>query len=109
VGPGSLIEKTLVEGVMNRTDSVAMKKLFPRGTTAEELVRHLAFAVLHRDATFYGAYQHFPKQAKAFNVDVEKILNAAAPVEAPKASPPNSGSGEKAKNVRKRKKAKASK
>jgi hypothetical protein len=101
VGPGSLTEKILVEGLMNRPDRVATGKLFPRGTTAEDLIRYLVFGLLYRDATFYGAYGAFPKTAKAFGIDTAKILDAVVPLGSPKPQATKT-TGEKSKSVPKR-------
>lgn len=59
--------------------------LVPRGTTAEDLVRHLAFLMLCDEVQAYQAPERFPGVAKAFGLDVQKILDAAAPL--PKAAP----------------------
>jgi hypothetical protein len=51
----------------------------PRGTSAEDLIRHAAFLVLQAEATGWGAPREFPKRAKAFGVDARKILEEVAP------------------------------
>lgn len=53
----------------------------PRGTTAEDLVRHAAFLILHGEACGYGAAADFPKRAKAFGLDVKAILDDVAPAQ----------------------------
>lgn len=54
----------------------------PLGTTAEDLVRHAAFAVLYGElADDWRAVHDFPKRAKALNIDVKKLLDEHAPVE----------------------------
>jgi ParB/RepB/Spo0J family partition protein len=57
-----------------------------RGSTVEDLVRHAVFAILVGEAQEYNAPDQFHKRAKAFGVDLKKILDAAAPVEKPAAS-----------------------
>jgi ParB/RepB/Spo0J family partition protein len=49
----------------------------PRGTTAEDALRHMAFRLLVNDLTDGNDY--FPKRAKAFGLDVRKIVDEAAP------------------------------
>lgn len=51
----------------------------PRGTSAEDLVRHAAFLVLVDEAHSWEAFEEFPKRAKAFGIDVKKIVDQAAP------------------------------
>jgi len=51
----------------------------PLGTTAEDLVRHAAFKVLRGECYEYQAPREFLKRAKAFGVDVKKIVDAVAP------------------------------
>jgi ParB/RepB/Spo0J family partition protein len=57
-----------------------------RGTTAEDLVRHLAFTILVGEACGWRALDEFPKRAKAFGLDVRKLVDQVAP--APKAERP---------------------
>jgi ParB/RepB/Spo0J family partition protein len=54
----------------------------PRGTSADDLVRYAAFLVLWGEACGYRAPQEFPKQVKAFGVDVRKILDQVVPAKA---------------------------
>jgi len=58
-----------------------VQKLIPRGKTAEDLVRHAALIVLVSHAQDWNAPESFPKRAKAFGVDVKRILDEAAPAE----------------------------
>ena len=52
----------------------------PRGSSAEDLVRHAAFHVLAGEASdSWMGPLYFPKRARAFGIDVKKILAAAAP------------------------------
>ena len=69
----------------------------PLGTTAEDLVRHAAFIVLGREAGDYMAPREFPKRAKAFGVDVAKIVDAVAP------KPPDEAKAKPAKKAGKTK------
>lgn len=56
------------------------KVLILIGTTAEDLVRHLAYLVLADEAgNSYQAPKHFPKTAKALGIDLDKILKAHQP------------------------------
>lgn len=68
-----------------------------RGTTAEDLVRHVAFLILHGEASDYGAAEEFPRRAKAFGLDVRKILDEVAPP--PKAAGVPRGKTTKGKTV----------
>ncbi len=69
-------------GCFNRGSDRAKKAgtFVPRGKSAEDLVRHLAFLALCEEAgdTWSGP-RAFPKRAKAFGVDVVKILDEVAP------------------------------
>jgi len=58
-----------------------IQKLLSRGKTAEDLVRHAALIVLVSHAQDWNAPESFPKRAKAFGLDVKKILDEAAPAE----------------------------
>lgn len=52
-----------------------------RGASAEDFVRYAAFRVLrHEIGHIWSAPRDFPKRAKAFGVDVKKILDEVAPV-----------------------------
>jgi ParB/RepB/Spo0J family partition protein len=73
----------------------------PRGATAEDLVRHAAFAVLRTEiGHIWTAPRDFPKRAKAFGIDVKKILDGAAPPAAEAAVA--SGSAAKKASTRKK-------
>jgi len=61
------------------------RESLPRGTTAEDLVRHAAFFILQDEAQEWRGVQEFPKRAKALGVDVRKILDDVAPVPKPEA------------------------
>lgn len=67
-----------------RNVSAAVEKLVPRGRTAEDLVRHAAMMVIEKQLHLWRARRDFPKVARAFGVDAKKIVDQAAPVEAPK-------------------------
>jgi ParB/RepB/Spo0J family partition protein len=67
-------------------------RMMPRGKTAEDLVRHLAFLDLYEETGQWDAHLQFPKRAKQLGIDVAKILDEAAPVEKP-VKPRDSGSG----------------
>lgn len=56
----------------------------PRGTTAEDLVRHAAFLILQNEAADWQAPEAFPKRARAFGIDVRAILDQVAPIDTPK-------------------------
>jgi ParB family chromosome partitioning protein len=52
-----------------------------RGRSAEDLVRYAAFQLLYNEATNeWVGPREFPKIAKAFGVDVKKILDEVAPL-----------------------------
>lgn len=59
----------------------------PRGRTAEDLVRHLAFlAVCGEVGNEWHIAVELPRAAKQFGVDATKILNQVAPVQTPAAA-----------------------
>lgn len=66
----------------------------PRGKSAEDLVRHLASCVINAEAGGYFGHERFPKAAKAFGIDVAKILDAAAPLEPKPKAPAGAVAGE---------------
>jgi len=67
----------------------------PLGTTAEDFIRHVAHYILYRElADDHWGCQAFPKRAKAFGIDVKKLLDEHAP--APKAEKPAKASNKKA-------------
>jgi len=76
----------------------------PRGTTAEDLVRHAAFLVLQDEAQDWRGLQEFPKRAKALGVDTREILDEVALMAAPETEPPKPVQTS-AKKVRKARKA----
>ena len=51
----------------------------PRGTSAEDVIRHAAFAVLSGELQEWDAFEAFPKRAKAFGLDARKIVDEVAP------------------------------
>jgi ParB/RepB/Spo0J family partition protein len=54
--------------------------LVPRGKTAEDLVRHLAFTTLEDEVGHHWSTDSFTKRARAmFGLDVGKIVDEAAP------------------------------
>lgn len=60
----------------------AAAQLVPRGKTADDVLRHVAMQILGAQAVSYRAFHEFPKQAKAFGLDVKKILDGYAPASA---------------------------
>lgn len=91
-----IIEKTSPHSYGLKVD----RETVPRGTSAEDLVRHAAFLILQDEAAGWQANQEFPKVAKALGVDARKILDDVAPAPKPEAqtAKPESGkSGQSAK------------
>lgn len=79
---GGLLAEIVLGALTRDTSAKAAAEFVPRGSNAEDLVRHAAFIVLHGEAShLWSAPEHFPKQAKAFGIDVKKILDAEAPGE----------------------------
>jgi hypothetical protein len=80
---GGLLGEILIEECADSWQDKGGKKAaeyLARGTTADDLVRHAVFIVLYKEAAVdYGAPERFPKRAKAFGVDVAKILAEVAP------------------------------
>jgi len=59
----------------------------PLGKTAEDLVRHTAFRILAQEVRDdWRAPREFPKRAKAFGIDVKKIVDEMAPAPRPEAA-----------------------
>jgi hypothetical protein len=64
----------------DRDDSKHAGEWIPRGRSAEDLVRHLAFMdILDSAGDYAWAREGLTKHAKALGVDVKKILQEAAP------------------------------
>jgi ParB/RepB/Spo0J family partition protein len=85
-----------------QAQGLAVARYVPRGSTAEDVVRHAAFIVVADQLCEWEAPTEFPKRAKAFGIDVRKIVDAAAPVDKPKAEEkPASGSAAKKTSVKK--------
>ena len=55
----------------------------PLGKTPEDALRHAAFVTLHCEAVSWHGPGNFVKRAKAFRIDVKKIVDEIAPVEQP--------------------------
>lgn len=87
-----LLADLIMQAVTNwdwRERGKKYQNLIPRGITTEDLVRHAALIILHEHAANkYSSPEHFPKMAKAYGVDVQKVLDEAVPVEPPKAEKP---------------------
>jgi ParB/RepB/Spo0J family partition protein len=82
-GPSGPLARIILGAIRNEGAGAAAAAAFvPRGTKPEDLVRHVAFLILHGEALdrWYGP-QHFPKRAKELGVDVQKILDEVAPTE----------------------------
>lgn len=81
-GSQGLLAKVILEGQGRRREA---QQYVPIGKSAEDLVRHVAFVVLSGDLldVWAGPREGF-KHAKAFGIDLKKILDQAAPVEKPK-------------------------
>lgn len=50
-----------------------------RGATAEDVVRAAAFVCLYSEVDEWRAHEEFPKRARAFGVDVNKLLPPLKP------------------------------
>lgn len=61
--------------------NIQHEKYLPKGKTAEDLVRHAAFVVLVDQLFEWRAPEEFPKRARAFGLDVRKIVDQVAPAE----------------------------
>jgi hypothetical protein len=80
-GATGLLAETILQDVGRGAFEKAADYV-PRGRTAEDLVRHVAFALLYSEAiNEWRGPREFPKTAKAFGVDVNKILDEVAPPE----------------------------
>jgi ParB/RepB/Spo0J family partition protein len=77
----------LLEGEILRNRQAPKNPAVPRGKTAEDLVRYLAFQVLASRTQGYYAATEFPKTAKAFGIDVAKLVDEASPKEPAPAAP----------------------
>jgi ParB family chromosome partitioning protein len=80
---GGLLGEILIAGCADDYTDKGGKKAaayVPRGTTADDLIRHAAFICLYIDAVRPSNSQEtFPKRAKAFGLDVRKLVDEAAP------------------------------
>jgi hypothetical protein len=81
---GVLGDLVAVEVMDNRGWAKREGEFLGRGTSAEDLVRYAAFLILRSEAADWRAYADFPKRAKVLGIDVKKILDSAAPLEAVK-------------------------
>lgn len=77
----SIVVEQCAESGYNRKKYAA--DYVPRGHTAEDVVRHAAFAVLSSWLQEWDAHDDFPKLAKAFGLDVRKIVDEVAPAPKP--------------------------
>lgn len=65
-----------------------IEKYIPRGRSADDLIRHTAFRALYELAiNEYQAPESLPRIAKGLGINVQKILNATAPLETRKTPP----------------------
>ncbi len=82
---GILAEIVLEACSFDAPDDVkAAVKLIPRGTTAEDLIRHAAFLILAGELdNDYAGSRGFERRAKDLGLDLKAILDQAAPVEKP--------------------------
>lgn len=83
---GGLLAKIILDELApdpwERKHMAKIEGLVPSGTTAEDLVRHAAWCIISKDiAIDTGAPERFPSRAKAFGIDVKKLLDEHAPVE----------------------------
>lgn len=69
----------LVLSYLGGRDTEGADAEVPRGSTAEDLVRHAAFRIMCGEAMDWSAPREFPKLAKDFGVDTRKILDEVAP------------------------------
>jgi ParB/RepB/Spo0J family partition protein len=74
-----LILHALCNSYRAKSDIAACSKAFPRGKSAEDLVRFAGMLCLFNDSKDYMAYVEFPRLAKAFGVDAKKIVDTVAP------------------------------
>jgi hypothetical protein len=95
---GLLAEIVLDQCVNHSRRTKGADALFSRGTTAEDFIRYAAFQVLCAQLDHWRAPVEFPKRAKAFGLDVKKIVDEVAP--APKAEKPAQTSGKKKRMAR---------
>ena len=80
---GKLVLEAFDADVIYRSGDRPAAKIVPAGKTAEDLVRHMGFAILMRDVEDVYDEKEVIAEAKAFGVDLAKILAAAAPVPPP--------------------------
>lgn len=87
---GKLVLESFKLDVLYGSVSAAAARTVPMGRSAEDLIRHMAFGILTRDVgRQYVDVDQITKDAKAFGVDVRKILDQAAP--AAQAKPKKAG------------------
>lgn len=78
---GGLLAEIILGDIDADRPATASAAAVRRGTTADDLVRHAAFLVLAKEIAAWDAFRHFPERAKAFGVDVRKILDEVVPVQ----------------------------
>ena len=97
-----VLGQILLESVRDYRTPKTITEFVPLGSSAEDLVRHAAFILLHTEVLdTWHAPEQFPKRAKALGLDVVKIVDQVAPKPVPAAT---SGSADKKKSVPKGKK-----
>jgi len=82
--PGSArghLADLVIDALGNYQASTAVAERYvTRGKTAEDLVRHVGFIILMSRAKGWQAPHELPKLAKAFGVDVKKIVDQESPM-----------------------------
>ncbi|MEY2849630.1 MAG: hypothetical protein RI885_2297 [Actinomycetota bacterium] len=96
--PGKLLGSVLTEHICQAAGygakgSAAAAKRVPLGKTAEDLVRHLTMIALlnESDSDWDGSRKRFTARAKAFGVDVAKLIDEEAPAVQTSAAPAKKG------------------
>lgn len=81
--PSGLLCQVILEKMGDTCDvrEADARKLAPIGSTLEQLVRHLAFLALADRVEEWNAEEQFPKFAKSFGLDVQKIMDQVSPPE----------------------------
>lgn len=72
-----LLAKIVLDECQDRYSKKDVEKVssfIPLGTTADDLIRHAAWSVIFQQAYEWDAPTEFPKIAKAFGIDVSKLL-----------------------------------
>lgn len=92
--PGGLLATTVLTRCAQWEAKRAAKRAdeyVPAPKTAEDLLRRAAFLILSAESDGWMGFRDFPRRAKAFGLDVQKILDEVAPEQPAETKPAKKG------------------